>query len=87
MLALDLINRLEELDDTYQVGAVLYVNRELRTYTVDSVAPDGTLILVDTGKLDPLETTDGEAVDGDSSESGTLYAVQDDDTEVDPTGG
>lgn len=87
MLALDLINRLEELDDTAQMGAVLYVNRELRTYAVDSVAPDGTLILVDTGKLDPLETTDGEAVDGDSSESGTLYAVQDDDTEVDPTGG
>ena len=50
MLALDLINRLEELDDTAQVGAVLYVNRELRTYTVDSVAPDGNLILVDTGK-------------------------------------
>ena len=54
MLALDLINRLEELDDTAQVGAVLYVNRELRTYAVDSVAPDGTLILVDSGKLDPL---------------------------------
>ena len=86
MLALDLINRLEELDDTAQVGAVLYVNRELRTYTVDSVAPDGNLILVDTGKLDPLETTEG-VVNGDGSEPGTLYAVQDDDTEVDPTGG
>lgn len=87
MLALDLISRLEELDDAAQVGAVLSVNRELRTYAVDSVAPDGTLILVDTGKLDSLETTDGEAVDGDGSEPGTLYAVQDDDTEVDPTGG
>ena len=86
MLALDLINRLEELDDTAQVGAVLYVNRELRTYTVDSVAPDGTLILDDTGKLDPLETTEG-VVNGDGSEPGTLYAVQDDDTEVEPTGG
>lgn len=87
MLALDLISRLEELDDAAQVGAVLSVNRELRTYAVDSVAPDGTLILVDSGKLDSLETTDGEAVDGDGSEPGTLYAVQDDDTEVDPTGG
>lgn len=86
MLALDLINRLEELDDTAQVGAVLYVNRELRTYAVDAVAPDGTLILVDSGKLDPIETTDGEVI-GDGSEPGTLYAVQDDDTEVDPTGG
>ena len=86
MITLDLINRLEELDDTAQVGAVLYVNRELRTYAVDSVAPDGTLILVDTGKLDSLETTDGEVI-GNSSEPGTLYAVQDDDTEVDPTGG
>ena len=86
MIVLDLINRLEELDDTTEVGAVLYVNRELRTYAVDSVAPDGTLILVDTGKLDSLETTDG-VVNGDGSEPGTLYAVQDDDTEVDPTGG
>lgn len=86
MLALDLTKRLEELEDIAQVGAVLYVNRELRTYAVDSVAPDGTLILVDTGKLDPLGTTDGEVI-GNSSEPGTLYAVQDDDTEVDPTGG
>ena len=83
----ELVGRLENLNPDGEITAVLYVNRELRVYDVDGVSPDGVLILVDSDRIvDPLETKDG-VVNGDSSEPGTLYAVQDDDTEVDPTGG
>lgn len=84
MLALDLINRLEELDDTAEIDVVLYIDRELRKYAVDSVAPDGTLVLIQTDRLVTPEVTDGVSLDYSQPEE--LPALQDDGAEDDPVG-
>ena len=85
MNALDLINRLETLPDTSVPRAMLWnaADGDFDVYTVDSVAPDGTLILTASAKLVLRETTDGEL--NDRGITAELYALQDDGQEDDVT--
>ena len=64
MNALDLINRLETLPDTSVPRAMLWnaADGDFDVYTVDSVAPDGTLILTPSGKIVVREVTDGDGI-------------------------
>lgn len=77
MNALELMERLDEVGDTTVPSFVVITDGAFVRYGIDSVADDGTFIVVPIGTVDlEVRTTEGNT-DG-SSGTDRLYAVQDD---------
>lgn len=74
----DLSKRLADLDPEAVPTFVLNQNGYLIQYALDSVAEDGTLVMVPSGIIDSRVSTDGEEVSGEGDWNPVVHEVQDD---------